>query len=105
MMFSLSSFFFVNQAVELKVPYDDLCIAQQINKAIANGAWSLSPYLDPAASKKKLNKTTVQEFLYKFTDLVDTDYLCTISMPVKKDMNEPVHVYYEMTNFFQNHRL
>lgn len=30
--------------------------------------------------------------------------VCTISIPVTQDMNPPVYVYYELQNFYQNHR-
>merc|ERR1711916_286849 len=30
--------------------------------------------------------------------------VCTVSLEVKEDMKAPVYVYYELTNYYQNHR-
>merc|ERR1712216_594020 len=29
---------------------------------------------------------------------------CTVTLTAKSNMNKPVYVYYELSNFFQNHR-
>ena len=39
-----------------------------------------------------------------WNDASGTPYTCTIDVVVDKDMDAPVFVYYQLDNFYQNHR-
>lgn len=41
---------------------------------------------------------------YGGSDAITCTNTCTISFTIDKEMKKPVYVYYELTNFYQNHR-
>ncbi|KAJ6324939.1 hypothetical protein OIU76_012099 [Salix suchowensis] len=46
-----------------------------------------------------LNRTNTVQFIQS-----DADKTCNISMTIPKRMKQPIYVYYQLDNFYQNHR-
>ena len=40
----------------------------------------------------------------RYDDKCTPDTVCTINVPIEKDMDGPVYFYYKLSNFYQNHR-
>jgi hypothetical protein len=69
--------------VELKFRYDTICVMQ---------------YSTPA------NPLTTDEAKSAFMQDYNKRKNCTITMDVTKHMKQPIYVYYQLGNYFQNHR-
>ncbi|KAG0671784.1 hypothetical protein C6P45_005049 [Maudiozyma exigua] len=43
--------------------------------------------------------------LIKDTNSIDESYTCRLNFEIPNKVNSPIHIYYKMTNYYQNHRI
>jgi len=46
----------------------------------------------------------IVEYRFRYDDVCSLEYQCKLSLKLDKFMKGPVFIYYELNNFYQNHR-
>mgnify|MGYP002864010054 CR=1 FL=1 len=49
--------------------------------------------------------SSIQEYTIRYDDVCKTTPTCNVVLPVNNFMAGPIFVYYELHNYYQNHRL